>query len=138
MSQNQNRHTGGRPLRVLGLAMVATVAAAGGVNAELEPEATSAEQKLTGTWEANDVDAKLGEVRIKLTFKEDGPVKIAAWSEIPLVGQVREMSGPYSISGNIIRSKAIREGTEVKFHFRDDGRLVIEYKEGKQVVFRRV
>jgi hypothetical protein len=96
----------------------------------------SAEERLHGTWIANDVDVAMGNVKIKLTFKDEGPVKLAAWSDIPFVGQVRDIKAPYEVHGNTISSKAIRGGTSVKYHFEGDD-LIIQYQDGKTVRFKR-
>jgi hypothetical protein len=93
-------------------------------------------EKLYGTWVANDIDAKLGEVKIKLVFKQEGPVKILAWSDLPFVGQVRDKSAPYEATSDTISSDAIRGGTSVKYWFAGD-QLVIQYGDGKTVKFRR-
>ena len=95
-----------------------------------------APERLYGTWVAEDVDVKMGQVKIRLTFKEDGPVKIAAWSDIPFVGQVRDKTAPYEVNGNTISSEAIRGGTTVNYRFDGDD-LIIEYKDGKTVRFHR-
>ncbi|HEV7299919.1 MAG TPA: hypothetical protein VGN72_11190 [Tepidisphaeraceae bacterium] len=97
----------------------------------------AAAQRLYGTWEAENVEAPIGDVRVRLTFKEEGPVRIAAWSELPLVGQVRDKKGPYEVQGNKITSEAIRGGTTVQYRFDGDDVLVIEYTEGKSVRFHR-
>jgi len=94
------------------------------------------EEKLMGTWIAEDVDAKLGEVKIKLTFREEGLMKLAAWSDIPFAGQVRDKTAPYEVHGDVISSDAIRGGTSVTYWFEGD-QLVIRYKEGKTVAFHR-
>ena len=95
-----------------------------------------APEKLYGTWVANDVDAKIGEVKIKLTFREEGTMKIAAWSELPLVGQVRDLKGPYEVQGDTISSKAIRGGTAAKYWFEGE-QLVLQFEDGKTVRFQR-
>jgi len=94
------------------------------------------EERLHGTWIARDVDTKMGEVKIKLTFREEGPMKLAAWSDIPFVGQVRDKTAEYEVNGNVISSKAIRGGTSVEYSFDGDD-LIIKYKEGKTVRFKR-
>lgn len=94
------------------------------------------EERLYGTWVARDVDTKMGEVKIKLTFREDGPMKLAAWSDIPFVGQVRDKTAQYEVNGNVISSEAIRGGTSVEYSFEQDD-LIIKYKEGKTVRFKR-
>ena len=94
------------------------------------------EDKLMGTWVAEDVDAKLGEVKIKLTFRKEGPMKLAAWSDIPFAGQVRDKTAPYEVNGDVISSGAIRGGTSVTYWFEGE-QLVIRYKEGKTVTFDR-
>jgi hypothetical protein len=99
-------------------------------------EARSLEQKLYGTWIANDVDAKLGQVKVKLTFRQEGPMKLAAWSDIPFVGQVRDKTATYEVNGNVISSGAIRGGTSVEYWFEGDD-LIIRYKDGKTVRFDR-
>ncbi len=96
----------------------------------------SPEQQLVGTWVANDVDVKMGQVKIKLTFHEAGGMKLAAWSDIPFVGQVRDKKGAYEVHGNVISSEAIRGGTSVIFWFENDD-LLIQYKDGKTVRFHR-
>ena len=82
------------------------------------------------------MDTKTGEVKIKLTFREDGPMKLAAWSDIPLVGQVRDKRAKYEVHGDIISSEAIRGGTSVEYWFDGDD-LIIRYKDGKTVRFKR-
>ena len=94
------------------------------------------EDRLYGTWLARDVDTKMGEVKIKLTFRKDGPIKLAAWSDIPFVGQVRDKTAPYDVQGNVISSDAIRGGTSVEYSFAGAD-LIIKYKEGKTVRFKR-
>ncbi len=94
------------------------------------------EERLYGTWLARDVDTKMGEVKIKLTFREEGPMKLAAWSDIPFVGQVRDKTAPYEVHGNVMSSDAIRGGTSVEYSFEGDD-LIIKYKEGKTVRFHR-
>ena len=99
-------------------------------------EKKALEQKLFGVWVAEDVDTKMGQVKIKLTFKEEGPMKLAAWSDIPFVGQVRDKTAPYEVDGSVISSDAIRGGTSVEYWCEGDD-LVIKYKEGKTIRFRR-
>lgn len=96
----------------------------------------AAHSRLYGTWVAQGVDAKMGDVKIKLTFNKDGPVRILAWSDLPFVGQVRDKRAPYEIHGNTISSEALRGGTTVKYRF-DNGDLIIEYKDGKTIRFTR-
>jgi len=102
----------------------------------LVQDALSPEQQLLGIWVANDVDAKIGEVKIKLTFLEYDGMKLAAWSDIPFVGQVRDKKGSYEVQGNIVSSEAIRGGTSVEFWFEDED-LIIKYKDGKTVRFHK-
>jgi hypothetical protein len=93
-------------------------------------------ERLYGTWVARDVDVSMGEVKIELTFAEEGPVRILAWSDLPFVGQVRNKKGPYDIQGNTISSSAIRGGTSVDYRFEGKD-LIIAYKDGKTVRFQR-
>lgn len=93
-------------------------------------------EKLYGTWIAKDVDAKMGEVKVKLTFREEGPVKLLAWSDIPFVGKVKDLKGPYEVHGDTISSKAIRGGTKAKYSFEGE-QLVLQFEGGKVVRFRR-
>ena len=93
-------------------------------------------EKLYGTWLSKGVSTPAGDVDIRVTFREEGPVKVVAWSELPFVGKVRETKGPYEIHGNTITSQAIRGGTSVKYWF-DQGQLVIQYDDGKTVRFTR-
>ena len=113
----------------------------GGVGAPAsDPTTRSAAEgsadRLFGTWVAHDVDTKLGEVKIRLTFKEEGPVKIVAWSDLPIVGQVRNTTAPYTVRNNVIHSDAIRGGTSVEYWF-DGDNLMIRYSDGKTVRFTR-
>jgi hypothetical protein len=93
-------------------------------------------EKLYGAWIANDVDAKLGEVKIKLRFRKEGSLTILAWSDIPFAGKVKDLKEPYEIHGDTIRSKAIRGGTTAKYSFEGE-HLVLQFEEGKVVRFRR-
>ncbi|WP_020676197.1 hypothetical protein [Geopsychrobacter electrodiphilus] len=93
-------------------------------------------EQLYGTWTAKDVDAKMGEVKIRLTFRREKKVSVLAWSDIPFVGQVRNLQGPYSVDGDKIKSKAIRDGKKATFSFESD-QLVLRFKSGKVVRFDR-
>lgn len=114
-------------------------------NPTTEPQATATTQsaddatadRLYGTWVANDVDAKIGSLKVKLTFHQDGPMKLVAWSDIPFVGEVRNKTCPYQVHGDIISSQAIRGGTSVHYHFDGDD-LIIRYEAGKTIRFHRV
>lgn len=94
-------------------------------------------EKLYGTWVAKDVESKVGEVTIRLSFREEGGMKLVAWSELFFVGKVEEIKEPYKVRGNTITSKAIRGGTKAKFWFEGE-RLVLQFKDGKIVRFNRV
>jgi hypothetical protein len=91
--------------------------------------------KLYGTWIANDVDTEMGEVKIKLTFRSVGTVRLLAWSDIPFVGKVKDLKGPYEVHRNMISSKAIRGGTKVKYSFEGE-QLLLQFEDGKVVHFR--
>jgi hypothetical protein len=103
----------------------------GGSTVESDPHET-----LYGAWIANDVDTTMGEVTIKLTFRRVGTVKLLAWSEIPFVGKVKDLKGPYDVQGETIRSKAIRGGTKVKYSFESE-QLLLQFEDGTVVRFRR-
>ena len=95
--------------------------------------------RLYGTWEAESVEVpQPGEVRIRLTFKKEGPAELLAWSDIPFVGQVRDKSAPFTVKNGQISSSALRGGTTVDYRFSDDGKLLIEWKDGKTVTFHKV
>ena len=96
----------------------------------------TSEDRLYGTWVARDVDTTMGEVKVRLTFREEGPMKLAAWSDLPFVGQVRDKTAPYEVRGSVISSDAIRGGTSVEYSFEGDD-LIIKYKEGKSIRFTR-
>ena len=110
-----------------------------GGNVGAAPEAApnsqqSSVEKIYGNWVAKDVDAKLGEVTIRLSFREEGGMTLVAWSELIFAGKVKETKGPYKVSGDTISSKAIRGGTKAKFMFEDE-KLVLEFEDGKIVRF---
>ncbi len=92
--------------------------------------------RLYGTWTAKGVDAKMGEVRIRLTFRREGKASLLAWSDIPFVGQVRDLEGPFTVQGDTISSVAIHDGRKAKFSFEID-QLVLRFKSGKVVRFNR-
>ncbi|WP_322628307.1 hypothetical protein [Halothiobacillus sp.] len=93
-------------------------------------------ERLYGTWIAKGVDAKMGEVRIRLTFRRGKKVSFLAWSDIPFVGQVRNLQGSFSVDGDKIKSKAIRDGKKATFSF-EGKQLVLHFKSGKVVHFDR-
>ena len=93
-------------------------------------------EQLYGTWTAKDVDAKMGEVRIRLTFRREKKATLLAWSDIPFVGQVRELKGPFTVHGDTISSEAIRDGEKATFSF-EGKQLVLRFKSGKVVRFDR-
>ncbi|HPF14808.1 MAG: hypothetical protein H6830_07075 [Planctomycetes bacterium] len=73
------------------------------------------EERLQGTWVAKGVDVSMGEITIQWTFRNEGGMKLAAWSDTPFVGQVRDRKGSYEILGSVLSSQAIRGGTSVEF-----------------------
>lgn len=97
---------------------------------------TGPPERLFGTWTASNVQSPIGEVRIQLTFKEDGPVRIMAWSELPLVGQVRNKTAAYTVEGGVIRSDAVGNGTRCEYWF-EDGHLMLRYEDGRVIRFTR-
>ncbi|MBK8535474.1 MAG: hypothetical protein IPL59_10290 [Candidatus Competibacteraceae bacterium] len=93
-------------------------------------------ERLYGTWTAKDVDAKMGEVKIRLTFRREKKVTLLAWSDISSFGQVRDLKGAFSVQGDTISSEAIRDGKKAKFFFEND-QLVLHFKSDKVVRFDR-
>jgi hypothetical protein len=93
-------------------------------------------ERLYGTWTAKDVDATMGEVRIRLTFRREKKATLLAWSDIPFVGQVRDLKGSFAVHGDTISSEAIRDDKEATFFFEND-QLVLRSKSGKAVRFDR-
>ena len=93
-------------------------------------------ERLYGTWTAKNVDAKMGEVKIRLTFRREKKANLLAWSDIPFAGQVRDLKGSFSVYGDTISSEAIRDGKKAKFSFESD-QLVLRFKSGKVVRFDR-
>lgn len=91
-------------------------------------------ERLLGAWVAEDVPVSMGEVKIKLVFREENGVQILAWSDLPFVGEVRDKTAPYEVHGNTISSEALRGGTSVQYRFAGDD-LIIEYQDGKTVRF---
>lgn len=104
---------------------------------EASQSAESAPDKLVGTWVAKNVETDSGQADIRLTFREEGPLKLMAWSDLWLVGQVRDKTAPYKVTENTISSEAIRGGTVVKYRFSPSGNLIIEYQDGETVEFQR-
>ena len=101
-----------------------------------DEKASGPPERLYGTWVAKGVDAKIGEVKIRLTFRRENKATLLAWSDIPFVGQVRDLKGSFSVQGDTISSKAIRDGKKAKFSFEND-QLVLRFKSGKVVRFDR-
>lgn len=93
-------------------------------------------QRLKGNWIAEDVDAKIGEVTIRLTFPDEGPMNIVAWSEIPFVGEVKNLTAPYVVQGDTISSKAIRGGAKARYEFEGEY-LVLQFENGTTIRFHR-
>ncbi len=140
--------------KIILIALVSTVAAAlrgpfaqanpvekkkpGDLTAEIgkDEKPSRPAERLYGTWIAKNVDAKTGEVQIRLTFRQEKKVSFMAWSDIPFVGQVRDLKGSFSLQGDTISSEAIRDGKEAKFSFERD-QLVLRFKSGKVVHFDR-
>jgi hypothetical protein len=104
------------------------------VGTDAKPSSTA--ERLYGTWIAKDVDTKLGEVKIRLTFLRRKKAALMAWSDIPFVGQVRDLKGAFSVVGDTISSEAIRDGKKADFSFEND-QLVLRFKSGRVVRFDR-
>jgi hypothetical protein len=113
---------------------VSTVTVAGVERTEAIEQADS--RRLHGSWIAENVGAKIGEVTIRLTFPDQGPMNIVAWSEIPFVGEVRNLTEPYAIEGDTISSKAIRGGTKARYGFEGE-QLVLQFENGRTIRFDR-
>ncbi len=93
-----------------------------------------APERLYNTWTALDVDAEMGEVEIRITFSREEKVLVLAWSDIPFVGKVRDLKGPFSVLGDTISSEAIRDGKNAIFSF-ESNQLVLRFKSGKVIRF---
>lgn len=93
-------------------------------------------EKLYGTWIAKGVDAKLGQVKIRLIFRREKKATLMAWSDIPFVGQVRDLKGSFSVHGDTIRSEALRDGKKAKFSFKKK-QLVLRFISGRVMRFDR-
>ena len=78
----------------------------------------------------------MGKVKIRLTFRREKKATLLAWSDIPFVGQVRDLKGSFSVHGDTISSEAIQDGNKAKFSFESD-QLVLRFKSGKVVRFDR-
>ncbi len=92
--------------------------------------------QLYGVWIAKDVDAKLGEVKIRLTFRLEKKATLLAWSDIPFAGKVRDLKGAFTVHGDTISSEALRDGKKAKFSFEND-QLVLLFLSGKVIRFNR-
>ncbi len=105
---------------------------------ELEKDAklSPTSMQLYGIWTARDVDVKMGDIKIQITFSGEKNVGVMAWSDIPFVGLVRDLKGPFLVHGDTISSEAIRDGKNVKFSFESE-QLVFRFKSGKVVRFDR-
>ncbi len=95
-----------------------------------------APERLYGTWTAKDVDAKMGEIKVRLTFRREKKATLLAWSDIPFVGQVRDLKGSFSVHHDTISSEALRDGKKAKFSFEND-QLVLRFISGKVMRFDR-
>ena len=93
-------------------------------------------EQIYGTWMAKGVDAKMGEVKIRLTFLRENKATLLAWSDIPFIGKVRDLKGPFSVQGDTISSEAIRDGKKAKFTLKGD-QLVLYFESGKIIRFDR-
>lgn len=96
-------------------------------------------EHLYGTWKALNADVpQTGDADIKLVFKKSGQVHFLAWSDILLVGQVRNKTAPYHIEESRLVSDAIPGDTSLKYHFTDSGKLVLQYNDGNSITFHKV
>ncbi len=93
-------------------------------------------ERLYGIWTANDVDVKMGQVKIRLTLRQEEKVSVMAWSDILFVRQVRDLKGTFFVNGDTISSEAIRDGKKAKFSFENE-QLVLRFKSGIVVRFDR-
>jgi hypothetical protein len=93
---------------------------------------------LTGRWRAEGVDAPMGDVAIELGFAENGKVSIEAWSDLPLVGQVRDKVRSYELRDGKVVSRDLRGGVKMPVEFEGQDVMILEYTEGESVRFRRI
>lgn len=78
----------------------------------------------------------MGEVKIQLTFRREKKATLLAWSDIPFIGQVRDLKGSFSVHRDTISSEALRDGKKAKFSFEKD-QLVLLFISGKVIRFDR-
>ena len=91
---------------------------------------------LTGTWVARDVPTKLGAVKIELTLRENGGAKVVAWSQGPLVAELRNKEGEYHVAGQTLECQLLKTGS-CQYQFDDAGHLLLQMPEGRTVQFER-
>jgi hypothetical protein len=123
---------------ILAMAAVLGCLLAHGAPAEvaINEKPSSPPDQLYGIWIAKDVDAELGEVKIRLTFRLEKEATFMAWSDIPFVGKVRDLEGAFSVHGDMISSEALRDGKKANFSFKKD-KLVLLFISGKVIHFDR-
>lgn len=108
-----------------------------GTTQETDQRSADVRETLSGTWLAEDVSAPVGDVKIRLRFREDGPVRLIAISELPFGGEVKDTESPYHVEDGKIIAPEIGDGVSMPYYFEDD-RLVLEYKPGQTVRLRKV
>jgi len=91
---------------------------------------------LTGTWVARDVPTKLGAVKIELTLRENGGAKVVAWSQGPLVAELRNKEGEYHVARQTLEFQLLKTGS-CQYQFDDAGHLLLQMPEGRTVQFER-
>lgn len=109
-----------------------------GADAEASGESDIPLERLLGTWRAEGVDAPMGNVNITLDFQEDGQVHLEANSTLPFVGEVRDKVRSFELRNGKIHVPNLRDGVTMPLSFRGEDTLILEYKQGERVEFRRV
>lgn len=95
-------------------------------------------EKLTGTWIAQSVSVpEPGTVDITLTFGNDGKASLEATSNMPFIGEVKDVTSQFHLENGKVVAPGLRDGVTMPLRFEGPDTLILEYKPGKTVRFQR-
>ena len=99
--------------------------------------ATRPADRLVGTWIADHLDPKTGDLQLKLVFTKRPKERLLAWSELPLRGRAITSEAPFTATDEAIESTAFPDGRPANYRFDEKGHLLIRRSDGSTVTFHR-
>ncbi len=94
------------------------------------------DDRLTGTWKATGVETPAGPAEMTVIFRENETGRVVAVSELPFMGQLKEVNTGYTLKDGKIHCEA--DGRVMPYSFEGQHTLLLQYEADRTIRFTRI